>query len=100
MNARESYSGRCNIDAIDNAMIHMNNKLGTWYDFPMPQRSITGQLKESIELPVQVDKIPHNLLEKLKEFKTDQSVPINMQRSEITGRSKETSVLQVKYYLR
>ena len=100
MNARESYSGRCNIDGIDKAMIHMNRKLGTCYSFPMPHQSVNGNLKEFVELPVYPDKIPRNLLEKLKEIKSDQSKSVNLVNLKLSEDNRTTSVLQVHYYVR
>ena len=100
MNARESYSEGCNINAIDDAMIHISRKLGSSYDVPLPQKTISGELKEFVELPVEVNKVPHGLLEKLEALAPKQSKSTEKQNVQLIDNPSEVDTVQVKYYVR
>ena len=100
MNARESYSESCNINVIDDAMIHINNKLASIYDFPLPQKTTSGELKEFVEMPVKIDKISHSLLKKLETLTLKQSESTKNQNVQPIENSREVDTVQIKYYVR
>ena len=95
MNARETYSQTCNIDAIDDAMIHVYNKLGELYNIPMPQKSIRRSFKELIELPVAIGSISKQLLEDRKAVKC-----VKPESNESKNLEEGENVIHLKYYVR